>query len=41
MTAGVQEWALASSMKRSMAPGQASTSPMGSPLASMTPETTR
>lgn len=41
ITAGVQECALASSMNRSMAPGQASTSPIGSPLASITPDTTR
>ncbi len=41
ITAGTQACRSASSMNRLIAPGHASTSPTGSPLASMTPETTR
>ena len=41
ITAGAQACLAASSRNAWIAPGQASGSPMGSPLASMTPETTR
>ena len=41
MTAGVQACRSASQTNRLIAPGHASGSPSGSPLASITPETTR
>ena len=41
MTAGTQAWRAASSRKAWIAPGHASGSPIGSPLASITPVTTR
>ena len=41
ITAGTQACRAASSRNALIAPGQASGSPIGSPLASMTPDTTR